>query len=54
MIAVNEGLPEKDFDVPEDVQIYDVDSRTGQERSEPNEGGVQPLSVALRRGERPN
>ena len=54
MIAVNEGLPEKDFDVPEDVTIYDVDSRTGQERSEPNEGGVQPLSVALRRGERPN
>ena len=54
MIAVNEGLPEKDFDVPEDVTIYDVDSRTGQERSDPNKDGVQPLSVALRRGERPN
>ena len=54
MIAVNEGLPEKDFDVPEDVTIYDVDSRTGAVRSKPNKDGVQPLSVALRRGERPN
>ena len=54
MIAVNEGLPEKDFDVPEDVQIYSVDPRTGKVRSKPNKDGTQPLSVALRRGERPN
>ena len=54
MIAVNEGLSEKDFDVPEDVTIYDVDPSTGQVRSKPNKDGAQPLSVALRRGERPN
>ncbi len=54
MIAVNEGRPEKDFDVPEDVKIYSVDPRTGKVRSTPNKDRVQPLSVALRRGERPN
>ena len=54
MIAVNEGRPEKDFDVPEEVNIYSVDPRTGKVRSKPNKDGVQPLSVALRRGERPN
>jgi len=54
MIAINEGRPEKDFDVPEDVMIHSVDPRTGEVSSEPNEDGTQPLSVALRRGERPN
>ena len=54
MIAINEGRPEKDFDVPKDVKIYSVDSRTGKVRSKPDKKGVQPLSVALRRGERPN
>ncbi len=54
MIAVNEGLPEKDFDLPEDVMIHSVDPRTGKVRSKPNKDGEQPLSVALRRGERPN
>ncbi len=54
MIAVNEGRLEKDFDVPEEVNIYSVDPRTGKVRSKPNKDGVQPLSVALRRGERPN
>ena len=54
MIAVNEGLPEKDFDVPEDVMIHSVDPRTGKVSSKPNKDGAQPLSVALRRGERPN
>lgn len=54
MIAVNEGLLEKDFDVPEDVMIYSVDPRTGEVSSEPNEDEVEPLSVALRRSERPN
>jgi len=54
MIAINEGRPEKDFDVPEGVMIYDVDPLTGKESSKPNEDGVQPVSVALRRGERPN
>ena len=54
MIAVNEGREEKDFDVPEDVKIYSVDPRTGKERSKPNRDGTAPLSVALRRGERPN
>ncbi len=53
MIAVNEERAEKDFDVPEDVQIYSVDPRTGKV-SKPNKAGTQPLSVALRRGERPN
>ena len=54
MIAVNEERPEKDFDLPEDVRIYSVDPRTGKVRSKPNKDGTQPLSVALRRGERPN
>ncbi len=54
MIAVNEGRPEKDFDVPEDVTIYDVDPSTGAVSTKPNKDGAQPLSVALRRGERPN
>ena len=54
MIAVNEERPEKDFDLPKDVKIYSVDPRTGKVRSKPNKDGVQPLSVALRRGERPN
>ena len=54
MIAINEGRPEKDFAVPEDVMIHSVDPRTGEVSSEPNEDGTQPLSVALRRGERPN
>ena len=54
MIAVNEERPEKDFDVPEDVMIHSVDPRTGKVRSKPNKDGTQPLSVALRRGERPN
>ena len=54
MIAINEGRPEKDFDVPEGVMIHSVDPRTGEVSSEPNEDGTQPLSVALRRGERPN
>ena len=54
MIAVNEGRDEKDFDVPEDVKIYSVDPRTGKVRSKPNKDGDQPISVALRRGERPN
>ena len=54
MIAVNQERPEKDFDLPEDVMIYDVDPHTGEVRSKPNEDGEQPLSVALRRGERPN
>ena len=54
MIAINEGRPEKDFDVPGDVMIHSVDPRTGEVSSEPNEDGVQPVSVALRRGERPN
>ena len=54
MIAVNEGLPEKDFDVPEDVMIHSVDPHTGKVSSKPNKDGAQPLSVALRRGERPN
>ena len=54
MIAINEGRPEKDFDVPEAVMIYSVDPLTGEVSSKPNEDGVEPLSVALRRGERPN
>ena len=54
MIAINEGRPEKDFDVPEAVMIHSVDPRTGEVSSEPNKDGAQPLSVALRRGERPN
>lgn len=54
MIAVNEGQPEQDFDLPEDVRIYSVDFRTGKVRSKPDKDGVQPLSVALRRGEDPN
>ncbi len=54
MIAVHEGRAEKDFDVPEDVQIYSVDPRTGQVSSKPNKDGTPPLSVALRRGQRPN
>ena len=54
MIAVNEQRPEKDFAVPEDVIIYSVDPSTGEVSSKPNEDGVEPLSVALRRGERPN
>ena len=54
MIAVNEERPEKDFDVPEDVIIHSVDPRTGKVSSKPNKDGAQPLSVALRRGERPN
>ena len=54
MIAVNEERPEKDFDVPEDVMIHSVDPRTGKVSSKPNKDGAQPLSVALRRGERPN
>ena len=54
MIAVNEGREEKDFDVPEEVKIHNVDPRTGKVRSKPSKNGVQPLSVALRRGERPN
>ncbi len=54
MIAVNEGLPEKDFDLPEDVMIYSVDPHTGKVSSKPNKDETQPLSVALRRGERPN
>ena len=54
MIAVNEGREEKDFDVPEEVKIHSVDPRTGKVRSKPSKNGVQPLSVALRRGERPN
>ena len=54
MIAVNQERPEKDFDLPEDVMIHSVDPRTGKVRSKPNEDGEQPLSVALRRGERPN
>lgn len=54
MIAVNEGREEKDFDVPENVTIYDVDPSTGEVSSKPNEDGDLPLSVALRRGERPN
>ena len=54
MIAVNEERPEKDFDVPEDVMIHSVDPRTGKVSSKPNRDGAQPLSVALRRGERPN
>ncbi|MDE2703610.1 MAG: hypothetical protein OXI35_00975 [Gemmatimonadota bacterium] len=53
MIAVNEERPEKDFDVPEAVMIYSVDPRTGEVSSKPNKDGAQPLSVALRRGERP-
>ena len=54
MIAINEGRPEKDFDVPEAVMIYSVDPLTGEVSSKPNKDGVEPLSVALRRGERPN
>ena len=54
MIAAHEGREEKDFDVPEDVKIYSVDPRTGKVRSKPNRQGTAPLSVALRRGERPN
>ena len=54
MIAINEGRPEKDFDVPEAVMIYSVDPLTGEVSSKPNEDGIEPLSVALRRGERPN
>ena len=54
MISVNEGREEKDFDVPEDVMIHSVDPRTGKVRSKPNRDGTAPLSVALRRGERPN
>ena len=54
MIAINEGRPEKDFDVPGDMMIHSVDPRTGEVSSEPNEDGVEPLSVALRRSERPN
>ena len=54
MIAVNQERPEKDFDVPEDVMIYSVDPHTGKVSSKPNKDGVEPLSVALRRGERPN
>ena len=54
MIAINEGREEKEFDVPEDVMIHSVDPRTGKVRSKPNRDGTAPLSVALRRGERPN
>ena len=54
MIAINEGRPEKDFDVPEAVMIYSVDPLTGEVSSKPNKDGIEPLSVALRRGERPN
>ncbi|MCY4605641.1 MAG: penicillin-binding transpeptidase domain-containing protein, partial [Gemmatimonadetes bacterium] len=54
MIAINEGRPEKDFDAPEDVMIHSVDPRTGEVSSKPNKDGVEPLSVALRRSERPN
>ena len=54
MIAVNEEREEKEFAVPEDVVIHSVDPRTGKVRSKPNRDGTAPLSVALRRGERPN
>ena len=54
MIAAHEGREEKEFDVPEDVKIYSVDPRTGRVRSKSNRQGTAPLSVALRRGERPN
>lgn len=54
MIAVHQERPERDFDVPEDVQIYSVDPHTGKVRSTPGRDGQAPLSVALRRGERPN
>ncbi len=54
MIAAHEERPEQDFNVPENVQIYSVDPRTGRVRSKPNKDRTQPLSVALRRGEQPN
>jgi penicillin-binding protein 1A len=54
MKEANAGRPRRDFVIPDEVEILRVDPITGLEASEHDSLAVEPLEVALRRGERPN
>ncbi len=54
MSSANAGRPWRDFKMPENVGLYRVTPDTGVEMATPESTAVEPISVALRRGEKTN
>ena len=54
MSSANTGRPWRDFKMPGNLSLYRVTPGTGVEVSTSESTAVEAISIALRRGEKPN